>query len=301
MIRSLLSLLFLLAFKLSFGQTMYQYFDGQSFNALVVNIDSTPNNIWQIGQPQKTFFNSALSQPRALVTDTINAYPVNDTSGFWIEIIPYQMGFAGGIRALQWAQKLDYTSNLDGGTIEFSSDDGATWSNVFNNPYVYSFYGFDSQNADTLADGTFAFSGRDTSWKDIWLCFDFSFYNDTVMVRFKNHSDGNDDGKEGWMIDNMIAHLTIVHTAKRTEPTSEDLKVYPSVSSSRFNIEGKPANDHDVIQSLKVYDAAGRLVKDYGRCPLKFYIDLGSYAEGKYMIDVQTTVKKQTFPVMVKK
>src|SRR5690349_9118432 len=42
------------------------------------------NNIWQIGKPQKTAFDSAYSPLNVLVTDTINTYPINDTSIFTI-------------------------------------------------------------------------------------------------------------------------------------------------------------------------------------------------------------------------
>jgi len=44
-------------------------------SSLTIGADS--NNIWQIGIPCKIFFNSAYSEPLAILTDTINltAYP----------------------------------------------------------------------------------------------------------------------------------------------------------------------------------------------------------------------------------
>jgi len=60
-------------------------FDGET--NLPVFLDSTQsNNIWQIGRPNKTQFTNAISQPNALVTDTILTYPTNNASSFTFKI-----------------------------------------------------------------------------------------------------------------------------------------------------------------------------------------------------------------------
>ena len=169
------------------GQTYSQYFDGadtSAFNSLLINIDTSSSNIWQIGQPQKIIFDTAATFPNAIVTDTSNYYPTNNTSSFSFGVDPQWFGW--GILALQWKQKLDMDIDYDGGIIEFSSDTGNTWKNVFNNPYVYNFYGFDTANQDTLISGDYAFSGTDSTWKDIWLCFDLSWlsFSDSLMFRY---------------------------------------------------------------------------------------------------------------------
>jgi len=60
-------------------------------NIKSVFIDSVNfrHNVWQIGKPQKSIFKSAYSIPNAIVTDTINPYPINDTSSFIITHIVY--------------------------------------------------------------------------------------------------------------------------------------------------------------------------------------------------------------------
>ncbi|MDA3953800.1 MAG: transposase [Bacteroidales bacterium] len=40
--------------------------------------DSSEPPIWQIGTPNKTFFDSAYSSPNAIITDTVNYYPINN-------------------------------------------------------------------------------------------------------------------------------------------------------------------------------------------------------------------------------
>ena len=124
-----------LASFLSIGQIEhYQYFDGADtnvWNSILIEMDTTnPNNIWQIGPPQKVIFNSASTAPNVIVTDTINSYPNSDTSRF---ITHTQSDFAVmGIMAFQWSQKLDYdTTGYDGGLVEYSIDGGTSWENAF--------------------------------------------------------------------------------------------------------------------------------------------------------------------------
>lgn len=66
--------------------TTWEFFRFDSSN-IYLQIDTTSsNNIWQVGQPSKTFFDSAYSPVNAIVTDTINSYPVNNHSAFDIYI-----------------------------------------------------------------------------------------------------------------------------------------------------------------------------------------------------------------------
>lgn len=59
----------------------------------IVKIDTTmPNNLWQIGKPQKPFFSSSHSPSNAIVTDTINSYPINNDSYFDIVHTGYGNG-----------------------------------------------------------------------------------------------------------------------------------------------------------------------------------------------------------------
>jgi hypothetical protein len=82
----------------SFGQLFDDWYDldfDSPFGLQHLTIDtvSNPNNIWQIGKPQKIIFINAHSAPNVLVTDTINSYPTNDTSIFYITNIAMGGGF----------------------------------------------------------------------------------------------------------------------------------------------------------------------------------------------------------------
>ena len=112
-----------------------------------INWELHTNNPWHIKSKclanwatSKSNFDSAATQPNAIITDTINFYPTNDTSDSFTEF--WLMFGIGAFFALQWKQKLDMDTAHDGGIIEYSVDNGNTWVNVSNNPYVYNFMAF---------------------------------------------------------------------------------------------------------------------------------------------------------------
>lgn len=295
-------LLFAFSLNQSSAQFYSQYFDvpdSLTYNPLRILVDSSSNNIWQIGPPQKVIFNSSSTLPNAIVTDTINTYPVNDSSSFIIKI-PVWSPF--GIFAVQWMQKLDMDAQHDGGYIEYSTDTGQTWENVFNNPYVYNFYGFDSANADTLMNGDFAFSGTDSVWKNVWLCFDFSwwstFSNDTVLFRFTFKSDSIDNAKEGWIIDNMFAQTTFIHTVKEGEST-EYLNVFPNPSTGIINIQMEKIQEFHIIEKMELIDITGKSVQMWENIPVKFWIDGKKYKPGVYFLKVKTNIRSEFRQIVI--
>lgn len=287
------------------AQQWQQYFDGADtayWNSIIIEIDTTGGNAWQVGPPQKQLFNAPATVPNVLVTDTINPYPANDTSSFVFEMVPWSNW---GIFALQWKQKLDLDSAQDVGIIEYSADDGVTWTSVFGDPYVYNFYGFDSVNVDTAANGLTGFTGTDTTWSDIWLCFQMSWlqqfaFNDTVLFRYTICSDSLDNQSEGWMIDNMLMHITIVHTAKG-EQKDAYMKVFPSVTTGIVNIETMALQEFHIIENMQLIDAMGRVVKEWKNVPTRFWIDIGDQPNGSYTLKVQTNKQTNSFPVILAK
>jgi len=285
------------------GQSYNQYFDGadtSASNSIFIHLDTSANNVWQIGPPQKVVFDSAATKPNVIVTDTSNSYPTNNTSSFVFGIDPQLFGF--GVLAIQWKQKLDMDKGTDGGIIEFSSDTGSTWENVFNNPYVYNFNGFDSTNQDTLKNGEYAFTGTDSSWKDIWLCFDLSWLslNDSLIFRFTMKSDSIDNQKEGWLIDNLIAHFSIVHTIAEIEQ-KKYMKISPNPTSNRIYINTKKQEDFHIIERIELIDVKGDIIQEWGVSPTKFYIDIGDHPNAIYFLRIKTNKKYETFKVLLER
>lgn len=287
---------------LGINQTYQQYFDGADTsinNSVIIHLDTSATNIWQVGPPQKTIFDSAFSYPNVLITDTVQYYPTNNSSSFQFTTIPWEYW---GVLAIQWMQKLDIDTTGDGGIIEFSVDAGETWDNIFDNPYVYNFYGYDTTNVDTLSNGQIAFVGTDSNWKDIWLCYDMSWlnYNDSIMVRFTLLSDSNENNNEGWMVDNMLVHITLIHTVNEVEQ-KEYLKIQPNPTSGKIDILARKIEGTHIIEKMELINMEGKVVQEFGISPTKFSINIGHHPDGVYFLKIQTNLQTETFQVILQK
>lgn len=283
---------------------LQQYFDGADTVpglAIIVHIDPDSQNRWQIGPPQKVIFDSAATSPNVMVTDTLQQITGANVSQFQFALSMQSWGW--GILAIQWMQKLDMADGTSGGLIEFSTDHGSSWENAFNSPYVYNFYGFQLQNRDTLFTGQEGFVGRDSTWRDIWLCYDLGWGSmvDSLYIRFTFTSDSLAEGIEGWMIDNLLSHLTIAHTLKDMAP-KPGLTLYPTVVTDRLNLLLSRDDPSEYIRHIEVMDLEGKLVQSaVGPFPLKFWIDVGTLRSGQYLVRVETSTRVETGKVTIQR
>ena len=304
LLQALPAVLLLLNYNQATAQqdTRRQYFDGADTSvskSIIVHLDTAAENIWQIGRPQKTIFDTANTLPNVLVTDTINNYPMGNTSRFIIGFNTDDWRTNLYKVAFRWAQKLDMDTNRDGGMVEYSLDTGKTWVNVFNNTNVFNFYGFDStMNKDTLVTGEYAFSGTDTAWKDIWLCFDGNVLQktDSFLLRYTLLTDSVDNSREGWMIDNMMSEPTYFHTVSQVDDKGTFL-VYPTITTGIIKIDTE--NDAPEIEALQVVDAQGRVVRESKHLPVKTSIDISMLPAGTYFIKVGTAHKAEIHKIVL--
>lgn len=284
----------------------YQYFDGANTTpstSILVTIQTSSMNIWQIGKPQKTLFSSASTTPNVIVTDTLNYYPKNNVSTFTFAIVnPYWPTFGPFITALRWKQKLDMDQGLDGGIVEYSTNSGTTWVNTLNNSLIYMYYGYLPANKDTLPSGQYCFSGADAVWRDIWLCMspNITNVNDTLMMRFSFKSDSVNTNKEGWMIDNMMHYTTVMHPVKSISQM-ENLNVFPTITSGIVNVEATKKGDKGNLIFIELFDMAGKLIESYGQNTSKVVIDISKYPDGMYNLKVVSDVVSSNFPIMLQK
>ncbi|MEO0898034.1 MAG: T9SS type A sorting domain-containing protein [Bacteroidota bacterium] len=294
---------FTLLFYVNASSQYYsQFFDGRDTsvsNSLLIQMDSTSNRVWEIGPPQKRYFNASASSPNAIVTSLDTVYQANDTSSFSVIADPdYFWSF--GILAFQWNQKLDMDTTTEGGIVEFSVDEGVNWENVVISPYVYSFYGFDVENIREINGAEFGFSGHDTLWKNVWLCFDISWVNlqedSTIQFRFTFVSDSNHTERDGWMIDNMSLSQTFIHTINKKE-TAEYMSVGPNPCKGKINITTQKVNQFHIIEDMQLMDLQGRVIEKFGQAPTKFTLDISHHPDGIYLLKVKTNLKEETFKI----
>ncbi len=289
-------------FSLTYAQTaIKQYFDGDDTlggPAIIISIDTSGDNIWQVGPPQKTVFDTPATAPNVIVTDTINTYPKNNTSSFSFGV-NLQQGITWGIIAIRWKQKLDMDTAMDGGIVEYSLDSGQTWVNILTDTNVYNLYGFDTANVKKLPDSTLAFTGTDTLWRDIWLCYGHSYLQnyDSIVVRYTFRSDSSDNSKDGWMIDNMLFEETYFHTVGTVAPAGKFL-VYPTLTTSTVKID--VTGEAEGIDNIVVTDLQGKVQRRYNNInDVRTQIDMNSLPNGNYYIGIHTKEKIEIHKVIV--
>lgn len=238
-----------------------------------IHIDTSAQNIWQIGRPQKALFNSAYSAPNAMITDSHNAYPANNHSFFDLyvgsfnsQMYPYNLFF-------DFYHKYDTDTLKDGGYITVSWDKGLTWANIIHDtncamyctpswsflvpePNLYA-------DSDTLFNGELGFSGRSNGWIHsimAWHDIPIKTINpsDTMIIRFHFISDGFDHQKEGWMIDQIRLYSVDLGGEIRELINVGDIaNVFPNPFDNATEIAF--TESFQTIQ-VDVYDLQGKLV-----------------------------------------
>lgn len=221
----------------------------------LVHIDtSQKNNIWQIGTPHKSFFDSAYSKPYAIVTDTIGAYPINNTSSFVIDM-PYG-GLLGDMVSFWY--KIETDSLFDGGYIELSTDTGKTWTNIANAPgcscnNIY--------NYGTITGGVPALTGRSDGWQNMSFllgCKEFGL-QDSLLLRFTFKSGSVVSNKEGWLIDNINVIVGACEGVDEINNKQASMSIYPMPANNNVTITYQLSLPNTKAE-LKLCNAMGQLV-----------------------------------------
>jgi len=220
-------------------------------NHIIIDTASNPDNIWQIGVPNKTVFDSAYSLTHALVTDTFNPYPINDTSSFILKHI--RPGELGGNESLQlnfWF-KMNSDSLSDYGKVEASNDNGMTWVNLMTEDTTYYLQWIEPKPV---------LSGNSNGWQHFALELNMLTYvlgySDTLLYRFTFISDSVQTNKDGWMLDDF--HLADWWEGIEEFSNSDLIDIYPNPSSGEISIVNhtKTTNDYQV----EIMDIGGKTV-----------------------------------------
>jgi hypothetical protein len=270
------------------AQLQRQYFDGFDTipnETLLVKIDTTANNIWQIGKPQKMNFDSAATFPNVIITNTIANYGKNTSSSFVITANPT---FLYGTLGIRWLQKVDIDTG-DYAKIEFSIDTGKTWINALNSPYVYKKMGFSSLNLFLNNNNEMVFNGKQLNWKDTWLCFSLAWLNNfaarDIQIKYTFVSDSIITTNEGWMMDNFWSQFSVAHPLGSAS-NSIKIKVYPNPTNEKLHIHVPNPDGYSVIESLVLVNTNGVIVESLKNIPTKFYLESNKYQKGNYILKI---------------
>ncbi len=275
----------LLISQLGFGQcTSYSIncFNFDYSDSTLLDTFYFPNpstNIWDIGVPQKTIFDSTLFDNTtniALVTDTVNPYPPNDTSYFILEMKypfypdPFYNTSVFGLM-LSFDFKMDSDSLNDFGKIEVSIDTGQTWVNLFDSAYLldnngipsYTIYWFvyNSSFSSFLTDSIGPFTGTHPQWNRFhYDNFGIDFERDEIIqFKFSFISDSMDTQKEGWLIDNIRIGNYASSTFNASTPKFPS-KVIPNPSANEQVWIQFDNDSYDDI-TIEIYTTTGQFLQ----------------------------------------
>ena len=252
------------------------------------------DSLWQIGVPQKTILDAAFSLPNALITDTLDTYPINQSAEFIIQI--YQISNTGfPLIQLDWEQKTDLEMGVDGMIVEASYDETNSWNNVFTDPSLRPLV-VGQYILDTLFNGEVGFAGS-TDWEYVGLCWGTWFSDDgtdvgifenlnqnnsPLFVRFTFISDSIDTQQEGFMMDDFGFKTEIVGAVNGNQITPQ-VKMFPNPASDHLTIEFEDTLGEEALVQIfslvgrKVYSAPASFLSDNTLRISTTTIDPGQY------------------------
>jgi hypothetical protein len=273
------------------------YIDFETNNDLIKIDTSQSDNIWQIGVPSKILFNSGYYAPKAIVTDTLNNYPINNLSTFQIKIIPdTTVAWYGqwGVGVLNFWHKYDMESNKDGGYIEIKYDNDTNWTNVIFDSLPE--FGINHNNfyssSDTIEGNIPAFTGTSSTWtfsQFEWnWCFGVKGYDhDSIVIKFIFKSDSTNTNQEGWLIDDLTFYIDLCGGGFPELGNDNIMSfVYPNpvTDISYFKIDSPLHDTKDIL----IYNSLGVLKKTLKSASDKTIIRNTDYNQGVYYYNVIT-------------
>jgi hypothetical protein len=159
-----------------------------------ITINNPNTNCWEIGKPNKQFFNAAHHGDKVIITDSVNFYPDNCNDYFYMTIPWLENYWGEGI--LSFFHKFDTDTLEDGGVIEVSYDNGDSWINYLDDDHYVTNH-FVGMYEDTIRGGDYGFSGKSDGWQYVELYWYWigltkttSDYDNTI-IRFRFVSDAN--------------------------------------------------------------------------------------------------------------
>jgi hypothetical protein len=293
--KTLLSYLLILLSHITLGQwssgSMYDLNFEDTANSSHLRIDTTsnPNNIWQVGLPQKTNFTSAYSPQYAIVTDTLNSYPVNDTSVFTLVNIQEGSGFFWHHTViLSGMYNVNSDSLTDFGLIEFSPDNGTTWIDLINDS-TYSTYLSWYTPPPVLTGNSNGWQSFYVNLANLGIVFNIPD-GDTVLYRFTFISDSVQTNKDGLMFDNF--HFEDYFEGIDEIQNNNLISIAPNPTSDKLFINSKTSFGNERIQ---IMDCTGKMIIDTKNFSDKS-INTSALANGiyflKYSNDKNYSIKK---------
>ncbi|HQL70029.1 MAG TPA: T9SS type A sorting domain-containing protein [Bacteroidales bacterium] len=276
---------------------------------IVVYNTGNPENIWQVGNPEKGDWTSGYPHinggNKVLITDTIQTYPTNNESIVELHIVKpgwaYVYGCCWSSFQFGFYFKCDTDSLKDGLKVEVSFDGGQTFANasdsvgLLNLPMsvdsIYSYY-----YTEPPAEGEhFTISGSQYGflfphYLD-WVEYGFSFGEreeiaaeiNYMVIKLIFKSDEVDEGKRGIMIDALnINVVDFCHwIGIENQKTSKEIKVYPNPASRELCVDIPNAEQYPCTFEMVSYSGQKAIEEEISSN--QFVVDISKLPTGVYV------------------
>ncbi len=256
----------------TFDPSSYQYVSYHFYTDSLLN----PGCKWQIGHPGKSQFDSAFSNPNALVTDTLNTIPSADTSIIFIR--HFRMVQPFHVFVLHFKFRMDGDPS-DRGSIEISPDAGLNWINLLTQDSTYQCTWYSAKpSLFGSTNGWQTFDLNMMSWASGWGIFPINFTSDTVLFRLTYITGNHATLHDGWMIDDL--QLEDWWEGIPELQNNQLISVFPNPAGDRIIIKSK-ANQGDA--SIQILNSDGILTYEnlhFSGDPL----DISHFVNGVYIL-----------------
>lgn len=306
----LLTILFLCALApISFSQTNYNYDEVFVMQCgpqpiIIDTLDPVDNGIWQVAHPVKPEINGSALGDMVLITDSINPYPVSDSSSFEVRILEEGGLYYGHTFDVLGYYRVDADSLNDYMTIEvmLPGNPEYGWIDVFEDSLP-------DQNAVMQHVSQFVgwflpepvFTGNSYGWKDFWLDLrglrdvdNFSIqWMDTIRIRFTFHSDEVFDNRSGIALDN-IRFCNYVEGIEELQSDWFSVSPNPCADQLMVNIESASSWNYDYV----IFDLLGKQVGQGTVSNLEPFCNMDQLQSGVYQFVLNSEAGK---PIGVQK
>lgn len=283
-----------------------------------LTIDTTqPNNVWQVGAPSKTPFNSAWSAPNVLITDTTDLFPPGNTSSFTLHLAPDSnlFIFCIGDGWLTFRHRYVFDSLLAGGYIEIRYNEYFTgqwtpWVNIaLDSLPIFANMDPDYYPGDTIIGGIPAYTGNSGGWKLatfewLWMMMVKGNPEDVFMhkleFRFTANSMAANDSTPGWMIDDLTIYLRgCMGNVQEIQDDGFSSKAAPNPGNTDIRILFDESVNEDA--DVSVFGRDGSLVEQIRvRAGEPVVLRSSGYAPGQYTYRMVTRSGKTSVGRFVK-
>ncbi|OFY28525.1 MAG: hypothetical protein A2275_04070 [Bacteroidetes bacterium RIFOXYA12_FULL_35_11] len=219
---------------------------------------SINHNLWEIGQPSKTFFNTPFNGNRSLITDSLHTYALNNFSSFQFRVGYCSTNNPPYDYTVNFFHKLNSTDIKDGGYIEYSIDNGAHWDNIINyssNPIYFNNFYSANDSIESINDA--GFSGTNTDWQHSGFII-YLYQPHFIDIRFVFSSDSLAELMDGWIIENLVIGGTW-ESVKQNKNINDKISIVPNPVFDVSNIILFSFDDQ--IKDYFIYNSCGEILK----------------------------------------